>query len=155
MTIFFVPLHEIKAKDIMRKSVTLLFFIGITGLALLSTSCRNKLEDRAQQEAQEYTMKYCPTPVYNYSRTDSLTFDPKSHTFTYHCTLTDVMDNSDIIAKNKENLSQGLLKAIISSTQLKTYKDANYNFRYLIHSASQPKNILFDKTYTSKDYQTE
>jgi len=119
---------------------------------ILFCACHNNLEDRAEQEAKDYTEKYCPTPVYNYSRTDSLTFDRKSHTFTYHCSLTDVMDDQDIINENRQELTDGLLKAISSSTQLKNYKDAGYSFRYLIRSSKNPKQIFFDKTYTEKEY---
>lgn len=118
----------------------------------LLCSCRNNLDDRAEQEARDYTTKYCPTPIYNFSRTDSLTFDRNTHTFTYHCSLTGVMDSLDIISQNRQKLSDGLLKAITASTQLKKYKDAGYSFRYLVRSDKNPRQVLFDKTYTQKDY---
>lgn len=57
---------------------------GIIACSLLLCSCHENLEKRAQREAREYTEKYCPTPVQNYTRTDSVTFDIK----TKHITTT-------------------------------------------------------------------
>ena len=51
---------------------------GIIACSLLLCSCHENLEKRAQREAREYTEKYCPTPVQNYTRTDSVAFDVKT-----------------------------------------------------------------------------
>ncbi len=53
----------------------------LIALSLLASSCQKSIEDRAEQEAREYTEKLCPTPIQNYTRTDSLTFDRESKTF--------------------------------------------------------------------------
>ena len=50
--------------------------IIIIALAALSlTACKKSIEDKAAEEARAYTQKFCPTPVYNLTRTDSLGFD--------------------------------------------------------------------------------
>lgn len=122
-------------------------------LVLLFSSCQKSLEERAEQEAKDYTKKYCPTPVVNYSRTDSMVFDKANRTYIYYCTLLDKMDSQEVIKANKDVISEGLLEAIKGSTNLKAYKDAGFGFRYIIRSGKNPKLVLFDGTYTSRDYQ--
>ena len=122
-------------------------------MAATLTACQKSLEERAEQEAKEYTRKYCPTPIDNYSRTDSMVFDKANRTYIYYCTLTGQMDNKEIISSKKDVLSNGLLEAIKGSTYLKAYKDAGFGFRYIIRSEKNPKEVLFDGTYTKRDYQ--
>ena len=122
-------------------------------LTLLFSGCQKSLEERAEQEAKDYTKKYCPTPIVNYSRTDSMVFDKAHHTYIYYCTLVDKMDDKEVIKLNQEVISNGLLDAIKSSTYLKAYKDEGFGFRYIIRSGKNPKEVLFDATYTQKDYQ--
>lgn len=124
----------------------------LSSLLLLATACQKSMEDRAEKEAREYTEKLCPTPVQNYTRTDSLTFDRESKTFNYYTSLFDVMDDEKIIEANKQQLHDDLLKAIVSSTQLKVYKDEGFAFRYIIRSGKDPKKVYYDVKYTKKDY---
>ena len=49
-------------------------FILLSAVALLF-ACQESMEDRAAREAKEYTKRMCPTPIYNDTRTDSVTFD--------------------------------------------------------------------------------
>lgn len=47
-------------------------------VALLFSGChRTTLEDLAAKTAEDYTERYCPTPVENCQRTDSVTFPVK------------------------------------------------------------------------------
>lgn len=131
----------------MKKSI--LFLI----VALALVGCQKSLEERAELEAKEYTKKYCPTPIVNYSRTDSMVFDKANRTYIYYCTLTDMMDDKEVIESKKDVLSDGLLEAIKGSTYLKAYKDAGFGFRYIIRSEKDPSVVLFDGTYMKKDYQ--
>ena len=131
---------------LMRKSI--LSVIIIAALA----SCHESIEERASREAREYTERFCPTPVVNYTRTDSVTFDMQSRTYTYYCSVTDVMDNKDIISQNKNNIKNGLLESIIDNTQIKIYKEAKFNFAYILYSAKQPGKVLFSVKYTPEDY---
>ena len=131
----------------MKKSI--LFLI----VALTLVGCQKSLEERAELEAKEYTKKYCPTPIVNYSRTDSMVFDKANRTYIYYCTLTDMMDDKEVIESKKDVLSDGLLEAIKGSTYLKAYKDAGFGFRYIIRSEKDPSVVLFDGTYMKKDYQ--
>ena len=87
-----------------------LLFCAIAAIAM--TSCQKSIDERAAQEAADYTLKCCPTPVYNYTRTDSLTFDKSTHTFVYHSTLSGPMDNDSIIAQNQSMIREALVKEV-------------------------------------------
>lgn len=67
--------------------------IGIVACAALLCSCHENMEKRAQREAREYTEKYCPTPVQNYTRTDSVVFDIDTKTYHYYCSITGDLDD--------------------------------------------------------------
>ena len=126
-------------------------FVLLIGAALF-TACNESLEKRAQREAKEYTEKFCPTPVSNYTRTDSVVFYPETKTYHYYCSFVDRMDDAEIINQNKQAIDEMLLKAIIQSTELKPYKDAGFSFAYTFHSDKDPKKVLFEANYTKKQY---
>ena len=115
------------------------------------TACRQEsMVDRAAREAKEYTERMCPTPVYNDTRTDSVTFDKVSKTYTYHCSFLNVLDDSVAIAGIKDKLHQQLLEALIENTGIKAYKDADFSFQYICRSAKNPKQILYQDIFKSK-----
>lgn len=118
----------------------------------LLASCHESLADRAVREAKEYTQRYCPTPVNNFTRTDSIVFDKTTNTYIYYCTLTDKMDDAEVINAHKTEIKDALLKSIISSTNITVFKNAGFNFAYICRSQTDPKVVLFDATYTKKDY---
>lgn len=130
---------------------TTLFFI--LSLPLL-VSCHENLEERAAREAREYTEKFCPTPVVNYIRTDSVAFDKTTKTYNYYCTLTGKMDNYDIIKQNEKQLTDGLGQSIKENTNIRAYKKAGFNFAYTIKSEKDPKKTLFYTRFTPKEYGT-
>lgn len=116
------------------------------------TACQKSIEERAEEEARAYTEKYCPTPVYNNTRTDSLIFTRADRTFIYYCSLTGALDSLEIINQFRSDLHDGLLKSIRESTQLKLYKDAGFNFRYIIRSEKSPETVLFESTFKPEEY---
>lgn len=131
----------------MKKSVVLL--LGIIAFA----SCHENLEDRAAREAKEYTEKYCPTPDENFTRTDSVVFEKSTKTYRYYCTLTEIMDDAQIINQNKATLHTQLAKSLAESTNIKAYKDAGFNFGYTCHSEKNPQVVLYEDVFTKEDYQ--
>lgn len=116
-------------------------FILLIGAALF-TACNESLEKRAQREAKEYTEKFCPTPVSNYTRTDSVVFYPETKTYHYYCSFVDRMDDAEIINQNKQAIDEMLLKAIIQSTELKPYKEAGFSFAYTCHSDKEDRKSV-------------
>lgn len=128
------------------------FFIFSTLALSVFCSCQESLEKRAQREAKEYTQQCCPTPVVNFSRTDSVVFDIPTKTYIYYCTLTDELDDEAIIAKNSKEIREKLLQAVRDNTGIRKYKEAGFNFSYVVHSDKNPQNVLFKSLFTQREY---
>ena len=116
------------------------------GLSLLA-SCTESLEDKAAREAKEYTEKYCPTPYVNDSRTDSATFDKSTKTYVYYISLRNKADNKQVINANKDKLHKIQKEALDNNPGLKKYKEEHFTFRFVYHSAKNPKEVLLDDTF--------
>lgn len=115
-------------------------------------SCKHAtLEDSAENMANEYTERYCPSPVNGMQRTDSVTFDRDTHTFNYYYTLTDKADDPVVVGGVKKSISNALLKELKENTSLKAFKDAHYAFRYVFNS-QRNKATLLELTFKANDY---
>ena len=106
-------------------------------LYALLISCQESLEERASQEAYNFTRKYCPTPFVNYVRTDSITFNKDTRSYTYYCTFGDILDNKDIIDANRNKIENML--CIFTTTYLSIVyiisnptRDSLYNAKAII-----------------------
>lgn len=115
-------------------------------------ACHESVSDRAEREASEYTRKYCPTPVQNFQRTDSLVYNRESNTYIYYCTFFDQLDDAAVVSKIRRQLDEGLKKGIRENTSLKVYKDADFNFLYVCRSAKNPSQVLYKEEISPKDY---
>ena len=120
--------------------------------AVVLVSCHESIEQRAEREAKEFTKKFCPTPVNNFTRTDSVVFYPSTRTYHYFCTFTDKMDDPKFVSKKKTIIDVLLRQAISESTDLKAYKEADFTFAYTCHSEKDPQKVLFEVQYTPEDY---
>lgn len=123
--------------------------ILFTTVALLAlTACHHEtIEERAEREAKEYTQKMCPTPIVNFTRTDSMVFDKATRTLIYFCSFTDKMDNAEIVNANRTKLTDGLREGLLNDTGIKTYRETGFHFKYIIHSAKDPKKILYQEKF--------
>lgn len=121
-------------------------------LLLSLSACHESIEDRAAREAREYTAKNCPTPVFNYTRTDSVVFYKATRTYTYYCTLTDKMDDEAIICEHRQQLHEQIAQSLKQSTGIKAYKDANFVISYICHSQKSPQKVLYSDKFYPKDY---
>lgn len=126
---------------------------ALLALALTLAGCHESLEQRAEREASDFTEKYCPTPAQNYVRTDSLTFDAATLTFHYFCTVTGPLDDSRVMQQNQKLIHDRLQQGLRDNTNIKVYKDAGYVFTYTMRSESDPKKVMFDASYGTKEYQ--
>lgn len=135
-----------KITSIMKITVKLCFV-----LALVFTACQESMEQRAVREAREYTERMCPTPVYNDTRTDSVTFDVDSRTYTYHCSFHNNLDDSLAINNIKDQLNKQLKLALTDATNIKSYKEAGFNFQYICRSAKHPETILYQATFKAEE----
>ena len=125
----------------MKKAIYTLF------LASLVVSCTENLEDKAVREAKEYTEKYCPTPYVNDSRTDSAVFDKNTRVFSYYMTLRNKADNKKAIDANRDKLHKLQKESLDNNPGLKKYKEEHFTFRFVYHSAKNPKEVLLDDTF--------
>lgn len=113
-------------------------------LLLVALPCCQKksIDDQAELDAEEYNKKFCPTPVINYSRTDSVKYDRKTRTYIYYCSLMDKADDKELIESNREQLTRNLINLVKQSPGMKTYIDAGIKFKFICRSGSNPQNIL-------------
>ena len=125
---------------------------GIIACSLLLCSCHENLEKRAQREAREYTEKYCPTPLQNYTRTDSVAFDIKTKTYHYYCSITDALDDRKVFDLNRDKISEALLANIKDNTAFRPYKEEGFAFQWTLRSDKDKNVVYFDKRFTPKDY---
>ena len=110
---------------------------------LFLSSCQESLEEKAARQAKEYTERYCPTPVINYSRTDSVVFDKKRNVYIYYLSFCDMLDDSEIIEENRDKITDMLTQSVRESTGLKNFIEAGFRFEYVCHSEKEPKKVLF------------
>ena len=119
-------------------------------LALFLTSCQESLEDRCARDAKTYTAKNCPAKMEENVILDSLTFERDSHTLHYYYRLTGMADKEGLL--DSIQAIKVLKDGLKNTTAMKTYKDNGYNFAYTYHSEKDPKKVLFEATFTKKDY---
>lgn len=127
-----------------RKILTIAFSAAII------VGCQESLEERAAREAREYTEKHCPAPIAYQVTMDSMTFDRTTLTIGYHYALSGQLDDSAYIRRNDP--SALLLQQVKNSTNLKIYKEAGYNLRY-VYRSSKTKATLMDVTFKPQDYE--
>lgn len=137
----------------MRKFLGLLSYAAIALSAVALSACNHaSLEDRAEKDARDFTERYCPTPVQNMQRTDSIVFDRATHTFNYYYRLSGAADDSQAVTKIRDRIRKALLSDLKGDTGSKTYKEQGYNFRYVLRS-EKTKEILYEVKFTKNDYQ--
>ncbi len=125
-------------------------FLCLSLLTLLFVSCHESLEERAEREAREYTERNCPTPVVNFSRTDSVRFDRETRNYIYYCSFVDRFDNENVVNESKDQIHEGLYNAISCDVGLKQYVEAGFSFTYIVRSDKQPSKVLYRDTIKVK-----
>lgn len=121
-------------------------------LSLLLAGCHKSLEDQAAEEAREYTRKNCPTPIVNNTRTDSLAFDRTTRTILYYCSFCGPFDDIELIDNNRKSLGESIVKQIVENEGLRKLKKAGFNFKYIVHSQKNPRQVLYTQLVTPKEY---
>ena len=134
-----------KITFVMKKVI--LFVLAVLTLG----ACQESLEDKCARECVEFTKRKCPSAVAQDIVVDSMTFDRASHTIQYYYKLTGDSDREDAYLKDQ---ARDLLKnALKNTTQVMSYKEAGYNFRYIYYSEKNPETVYLDILLTEKDYQ--
>lgn len=124
-------------------------YLCILAMAFTMLGCHEDLDQRAYREAREHTAKNCPMVIAPGITNDSLTYDRQTRTVSYYFTLGKDIDAGKI---NGSLARQELQTEIINATNLRLYKDAGFNFRYVYMSEKSGDAIVFDFLFTPKDY---
>ncbi|MDO4160187.1 MAG: hypothetical protein Q4D41_07015 [Prevotellaceae bacterium] len=124
-----------------------IIFLFISVLAL--SACHESLEDRAEREAKEFTMKNCPMPVNEYITVDSMVYEKTARTIHYYYTIKGQADTTGI---SNDAAREGLLKSLKDNTSIKKFKEEGFNFAYTYFSAKNKGKKLIDFTFYPKDY---
>lgn len=126
---------------IRRNLATIASFVML--LPVLVTSCKKQytMEEQAEMAAHDATRKLCPTPFVNYIRTDSIVFDKRTHSFRYHCTIS---DSVQVTEENKEAIGQIFSSSAAGSTSMKQYIEAGYHIRYVCTMESNPDEVILE-----------
>lgn len=129
-------------------------FMPLLCLSALMLSCNyESFEKRCMREAKEYTMKYCPKRMNDYTMMDSLTFDQTSNSLCYYYSLEGILDNDSIFSPDvTDTFTEQIKKELTNSVELKAYKEKDINFCYLYISKSTGKT-LYRVNFTPEDYQ--
>ena len=128
-------------------------YLMIAVALLLLSGCQESLEDRAAREVVEYTQKYCPQKLNDFTTLDSLTFDKATLTFTQYLTLSGNADNAERAREMNVQIKEEMVQAVITDTSQKRYKDEGYSFRFVARSQKDKNVILYQTTITKEDYQ--
>lgn len=123
--------------------------LGIAILALMMAACHESLEQRAEREAREHTVRNCPMEISPGFVNDSLTFDRQTRTVQYHFSLHGAADSLSI---DSTLARQNLQTALVNATNLRAYKDAGFTFRYTYRSERRGSQVMFDFVFTPADY---
>lgn len=118
------------------------FCIVMIMIVLSASSCQETLEEKAERQAREYTKKYCPTPIDNDTRTDSIVFDPQKKVYYYYISFFNNLDDEYIVNENKDRFAQMLTQSIKDSPGQRGFLEAGFRFEYICHSGSNPKKVL-------------
>lgn len=105
-------------------------------------SCQESLEDKAERQAREYTRKYCPTPIDNNTRTDSIVFDRDRRIYIYYMSFYEGLDDEAVVNQYRDQFTNMLGQSVKDSPSLRQFLEAGFRFEYVIHSGSNPKKQL-------------
>lgn len=127
--------------------------ISVFLLCLAFCACHENLMERAEREASEFTRRNCPQQLANGLVCDSLVFEPADSTLHHHYTLSGAADDADIIKGNAKMLHDALLQDIRNDVNMRTYKEAGFNYAVTIRSAKHPGKTLYQTRFTRMDYE--
>lgn len=72
--------------------------------------------------------------------------------YIYYCTITDEMDNVEVIDRNRQYIHNHLLEGLRQSTDIMAYKQAGFIFVYECKSDQNPDLTLYHDSFGPDDY---
>lgn len=116
--------------------------IALAMCAALTASCQKSLEEKAADDAREYTARECPREIAEDIRQDSMAFDKDSRTLVYYYTLQGRLDDKQEQQRHTDEYAIQLRQSVNSAPSLKNYVDAGFRFRYVYRSEKNGETIL-------------
>ena len=118
----------------------LIFCLAISLFSL--ASCQKNLEERAADEASEYTRRECPRKIADNILQDSMTFEKGTKTIVYYYTLSGILDNKEELNRHYDDYERKFAEGIKSTPALKNYVEAGFGFSYVYRSEKTGKILL-------------
>ncbi len=118
-----------------------LVFVAVA-VAIGMASCQESLEQRAERETREWTLRHCPLVVSDGVTIDSMVLERSAVTTVhYYFTLSGLADTSAI---DTPELRQRLTSGARSNIKLRRYREAGFAFAYTYRSARRPGEVVLD-----------
>lgn len=117
-------------------------FFALLLAAVSLTSCQKSLEDKAADDAREYTSRECPRLIADNIMQDSMVFERSTKTLIYYYTLQGTLDNSAEQQRHKDEYIRQLRQGVKSTPSLTSYVKAGFKFRYVYRSERNGETIL-------------
>ena len=130
----------------------------LLSVALLAfSSCQEKLQDRFEREAREYTATYCPQHLDEVTVLDSMVFEPDGGDgdagdlrMYYSVTLTS--EQRDALMNCLEELGDQNLKVVRNSVMFTKFKEVGTSFTYIYHDVATGDKLA-EYHFEKKDYE--
>ncbi|MBQ8099059.1 MAG: hypothetical protein IJ244_06000 [Bacteroidaceae bacterium] len=128
-------------------------FLTLLLMVLTLAGCKKQLsfDERCEKEARMLNLKYCPRQVSDCVMSDSIAYLPSEKALCYYYTFSDELDDTEAIRQGEPEFRNALKAEIISSIELKKYKDHGVTFKYIYFSSSSHE-VLLEEIFTKKDY---
>ena len=130
-----------------------LLLIFAAALLLLPVGCKKQrsTKEAFKMEAEMITEKYCPRQIEEGIMFDSTTYSIEENALRYYYTMSAPYNNEEVIKSGRPKFREGLKAQIMSSIDLKKYKDEGVTFYYIYFSADTNK-VLLEEVFTENDY---
>lgn len=121
-------------------------------LSVCLMSCQEKLLDRFEREAEEYTARNCPKQMDSITTLDSIVCrNDGLLNYTYYYTLQLTDEQRKEFSKHKTEIEENTLKAVRNSIELKNVKEAGLNIEYIYLDAETGKTLCHLR-FTKEQY---
>ncbi|MGL4852140.1 MAG: hypothetical protein ACRC3Z_05785 [Phocaeicola sp.] len=114
-------------------------FILLT--TLLLCSCTNAPTSKKLEQAADKENKRCPLAIASNIQMDSVKYNTQENKLTYYYSLSNDLDNQELLEANHSLLQLQLEEAVESETALLPYRDFGATISYCYYSESTQKKL--------------
>ena len=129
------------------------YILYVIILCVLS-SCQEKLQDRFEREAREYTATYCPQHLDEVTVLDSMVFEPRGDAgdLKLYYSLHLSAEQREALMNYLGEMGDQNLKAVRNSVQFSKFKEAGVSFTYIYHDVATGDKLA-EYHFERKDYE--